>query len=148
MGRKASSRTPFQLLADSTAGDGQAGALFVEYVEAFKGKRQLYWSPGLRDKLGMADEKTDEEILAEEEAEQAEPDTELMGTLRFEDWRLVLSRDARGEVLAVAERHGWPGVQWFLEKLKTMPPSDDGGFDWEATLVSGDRVLGLMKMAA
>lgn len=148
MGRKASSRTPFQLLAESLAGDDQAGALFVEYVQAFKGKRQLFWSPGLRDKLGMAKEKTDEEILAEAEEQQAEPETELMGTLRFDDWRLVLSRDARGEVLAVAERHGWPGVQWFLEKLKTLPPSDDGGFDWEATLVSGDKVMGLMRMAA
>lgn len=148
MGRKASSRTPFQMLADAMAGDSQAGALFVEYVEAFKGRRQLFWSPGLRDKLGMAKEKTDEEILAESEADVIEPDTELVGTLKFEDWRLVLSRNARGEVLAVAERHGWSGVLWLLEKLKAMPPSDDGWFDWEATLVSGDRVLGLMKMAA
>jgi len=148
MGRKASSRTPFQLLADSLAGDDRAGALFVEYAQAFKGKRQLYWSPGLRDKLGMAVEKTDEEILAEAEAQQAEPDTELVGTLRFEDWRLVLSRNARGEVLTVAERHGWPGVLWLLGKLKSLPPSDDGGFDWEATLIQGDKVLGLMRMAA
>lgn len=132
-GHKKESRTPFQLLEDSMMGDSQAGALFVEYVEAFKGKRQLYWSPGLRNKLGMNPEKTDEEILAEEE--EQEPATELVGTLTGEEWGIVLSRNARGEVLIMAERHGWEGVRWMLDLLRRSPPTDNPRFYWEAVLV-------------
>ena len=98
----------------------------------------MYWSPGLRKKLGMLDEKTDEEILAETEAEDIEQQTELVGTLTGEEWGLVLSRNARGEILVLAERHGWSGVQHFLSVLKSSPPKDDAGFCWEAVIVTYD----------
>jgi len=42
------SRNPWQLLRDATHGDKQASALWCEYVAAFKGRRQLQWSNGLK----------------------------------------------------------------------------------------------------
>ena len=56
--------TPFQLL---DIDDPWARAAWREYVRATKGKRSVYTSRGLRDKLGIADdEQTDEEIANEE----------------------------------------------------------------------------------
>lgn len=150
-GRRKDSRTPFQLLEDSMHGDSQAGALFVEYVNAFKGRRQLFWSPKLRDKLGMNAEKSDEEILAEAEAQEARAaNTELVGTLSGPEWGLVLGHNARGKVLVMAERHGWAGVQWLLDQLRGGPPTDDGGFWWEAVTVKfhqdGMKNTGLLRL--
>lgn len=149
-GRQKASRTPFQILEDSMNGDDQAGALFVEYVNAFKGKRQLFWSRGLRKKLGMGAEKSDEEILAEAEALEArKAETELTGTLNGDDWGLVLANNARGQVLAAAERGGWPGVRQLLEELKGRRPTDSGAFWWEGVLVKyhqdGMKPIGMMR---
>jgi len=66
-GRKGS-RTPFQLLADAEQGDKQAAAAWIEFALAFKGRRQLVWSRGLKARFGISD-KTDEELSAEGVAE-------------------------------------------------------------------------------
>lgn len=58
------SRNPWQLLADAEAGDGQASALWLEYAAAFVGKRQLFWSQGLKARFGIG-EISDEEAAAE-----------------------------------------------------------------------------------
>ena len=64
---KASSKTskkegkgmhPFQLAIDNKKD------LFIEYVEAIRGKAQLFWSRGLKNKVGIV-EKTDEELAEE-----------------------------------------------------------------------------------
>ena len=44
----------------------RAGALWLDFFHAFKGTRQLYWSNGLRDLLGLSQEKTDQELAEEE----------------------------------------------------------------------------------
>lgn len=61
-GGDAGSLTPFELLDIDTP---RARALWAEYCEATKGKRSVYFSRGLRDRLGMGKEKTDEEIAQE-----------------------------------------------------------------------------------
>ena len=60
--------TPFDLLRSYLAdkADKQAAALFIEYAQAFKGKRQLHWSKGLKKRYQVAD-KTDEALAAETE---------------------------------------------------------------------------------
>lgn len=93
-------RTPFDLLRDYAQGDKQAGALFVEYANAFKGKRQLFWSRGLKAHFAI-EEATDQE-LAEREEENAEQGC----TLSREDWALVLSHDCRAEILEAYEIGG------------------------------------------
>ena len=65
---KAGGETPFDLLRAALADrqDKQAAALFREFAECFKGKRQLSWSNGLKARF-FVDEKTDEELAAEKD---------------------------------------------------------------------------------
>jgi len=50
------SLTPFQFLDEFGAGDERYKRLFLEYAKAFKGKKQLIWSRGLRELLKMEPE--------------------------------------------------------------------------------------------
>jgi hypothetical protein len=111
-GRRAGSH-PFRLAEqDSTA------HLFVEYVHAMKGQRQLVWSRGLKALVGVAD-KSDEEIASEE---VAKADDRIPVTR--DAWRLVLGNDARWELTHAAKIGGAPGVAEFLTLLGYgEPPS-------------------------
>lgn len=106
--------TPFDFLrsylADGT--DSQAAALFSEFAETFKGKRQLSWSKGLKARFAI-EEATDEELATKPEEEAV-----LLGLLTVDQWRDVLKVDGRATVLEIAARSGWPEVQrflWFIE---------------------------------
>lgn len=58
---------PFDLLSSfAYSGDMQHGERFQEYARAFKGRRQLYWSKGLKAKCGI-DEVSDQEIAEDRE---------------------------------------------------------------------------------
>jgi hypothetical protein len=107
-------RTPWDLLRDAGNGDVEAGELFREYSYVFKGKRQLVWSKGLRDLLGLGREKDDEE-LAEEKTEEAA----LVVELDPEEWKLVLGNDMRAEVLIAAREGGAEAVWKMLRSLTT-----------------------------
>ena len=102
-------RSPMQLLADYTAGDKKAGELFKEYAAAFKGRNQLVWSRGLRDRLGLGKEETDEEV-AKREDEAAH----LLAEVTMPQWRVVLANDARGELLEIASSGDRAAVDRFL----------------------------------
>jgi len=108
--RDSKGRTPFDLLRDYAEGDARGGALFAEYVAAFHGFRQLYWSNGLKAMFGVA-ELTDDEIAALQE-EKARP----VIRIKVEDWRRVLNMafDARATLLTLAENGGHDAVQTFL----------------------------------
>jgi hypothetical protein len=106
--------TPFDFLraylVDGT--DRQAAALFAEFSETFKGKRQLSWSKGLKA-LFAIEETSDEEL-----ATRVEETAVLLGLLTVDQWRDVLKVDGRATVLEIAARAGWPEVQrylWFIE---------------------------------
>lgn len=119
---RAKGKHPFGLLAAASAGDKQAGAKFIEYAGVMKGKRQLFWSSGLKTKVGLV-ERSDEE-LAEEERDHAE----TLGLLDLTEWTLVREAGKRAELLDAAESGGWPAVQaliWSLtrEKVKSLRPS-------------------------
>ncbi|KFB70929.1 MAG: Replication protein [Candidatus Accumulibacter phosphatis] len=105
--------TPFDflraVLADAT--DKQAGALFVEFAQAFKGKRQLTWSPGLKARFAVG-ETTDEELAA-----KTEDSALLLGRITLEEWRLVLKAEGRALVLQLAENGGWDAVERYLVAL-------------------------------
>jgi hypothetical protein len=65
-GRK-ESRTPFEILDDFRwTGDAEDLAIWHEYESATKGHQAITWSKGLRAILGATDEKSDEDIAAEE----------------------------------------------------------------------------------
>jgi len=118
VGKRLSGRTPFTLLRDFTEGDSLAGELFIEYAKHFKGKRQLFWSPKLRKALELQDaEKTDEEIAVEQLEER-----EFVTVLDHDKWKLVLSRNARWDVLKAAES-GKEAVDALLDELSQRSAS-------------------------
>jgi hypothetical protein len=119
---RAKGKHPFGLLATASAGDKQAGAKFIEYAAVMKGKRQLFWSSGLKTEVGLV-ERTDEE-LAEEERDSAE----MLGLLDLSDWKLVREAGKRAQLLDAAESGGWPAVQALIrslmrEKVRSLKPS-------------------------
>ena len=120
---KAGGETPFDLLraALADAGDVQARALFQEFAQCFKGKRQLSWSNGLKARFNQS-EKTDEELAAEQDDRAV-----LLGLLTVDQWRDVLKLDLRGPLLEIASKGGWEAVQrllYFVDGARDMPPPD------------------------
>lgn len=99
---------PHEFLVRQAKGDFDR---YVEYVNAMKGSRQLYWSSRLKSRVGV-DEVSDE-TLAETQTEKAD----VLGLLTADQWRYVRGNDARSELLDVAESSGWYGVQQLLCSL-------------------------------
>ena len=116
-------RSPMQLLRDSTAGDEEAGQLWAMFARAFKGKRQLVWSNGLKDLAGVG-EAEDEEIA---EGEEYTPDEdEVIARIPKQLWYQV--RHLRAEILEAAETGGTMAV---MQLLANPPPPtcEDCGTD-------------------
>ena len=88
--------TPFDFLRQYLAGDLRYGPLFKEYAQEFKGKRQLVWSEGLRDRLDLGQEETDEEIAARQDEKAS-----LFASIPLNVWRVILKQKKRGQVLEV-----------------------------------------------
>lgn len=84
---------------------------FLEYVQAMKGARQLFWSPGFKARVGLED--LDDVTVADESRESAD----LLALLTPEQWALVRGNDARAELLDVAESQGLPGIESFLNSI-------------------------------
>jgi hypothetical protein len=85
--------TPFQLLLWADNGDHAAEALFLEYGKHFHGKRALIWTKHLKTRFKIK-EKLDEELAAE-----PLPEEQLVGYISSDQWKIVLSREARAELL-------------------------------------------------
>jgi len=106
------SRTPLDLIRDYEINDDkQAGALFIEFAGAFKGKRQLCWSSKLKEHF-----KIDEFKEAVEKEKEEEWD--LIGRIERADWKLVVKYRKRFDVLMIAEKLGMEGVEQLLVKLR------------------------------
>jgi hypothetical protein len=104
--------TPFDLLRAVFAdGDPEAVRLFREFAAAFHGKRQLVWSRGLRELLGLDVEQTDAELEG-----ACEADAEILGRLVPSQWLAVVAADLRAQLLELA-RHGWDPVERLLCSL-------------------------------
>lgn len=112
---KASGMHAFGLLALARDGDKIAGAKFVEYAKVMRGKRQLLWSRGLKDLVGV-DDLTDEEIAAKQEDK-----ADLLGYLTVEQWGWVRKAGLRAQLLDAAELSGWIGVEAILNCLYEPP---------------------------
>lgn len=93
---KNGSRTPWAILSDLTEEytfkDAQ---LFREYSEAFKGRAQLFWSRGLKDRYEV------EEVADQQLADQ--PEKEVIRELNGREWAAIVKTDMRVQVLEVAE---------------------------------------------
>lgn len=107
-------RTPVQLLADYGQGDIKAARLWQEYAAAFKGKKQLVWSKGLRGILGMGMELPDEEI-----AGTIPEGAEILARLSSDEWKAIRKADLRGELIdAASQMEADEFARWLSEKLE------------------------------
>lgn len=104
---RAAGRTPWQLLEAARDGDNRAAKLWTVFAAAFKGRRQLVWSPGLKARFDIG-ERPDDEVP---DAEAAEPMAVLRSWLGTGSWlearkRLVALYNAAwaGRSLDDAER--------------------------------------------
>ena len=136
---RAGGETPFDLLRAVLADkeDRQAAALFLEFSQCFKGKRQLSWSNGLKARFNQA-EKDDQEIASE-----AVEDAQLLGLLTVQQWRDVLKVKARATVLELAAAGGWPSVSrflWFIDGAAE-------GVQFDADMLAEARALLMGGMA-
>jgi hypothetical protein len=94
--------TPFQML-ETADGDSRFANLFTEYVATMHGTRQLVWSKGMRERLGLEDESTDEK-LADDGIDETK---KLIYTIAAADWYSVLFKskfngEVRAELLRLA----------------------------------------------
>lgn len=101
-GRKGS-RSPWDLLRavlDKSEGWERDAHLFRTYADAFHGQRQLYWSNGLREYLGMAADASEEEIVA-----AYQDNASHLADLTDDQWRAILRTKSESIVLDMAEEH-------------------------------------------
>ncbi len=106
---------PFQLAVRGQPGDA---ALFIEYAQATKGKRKLMFSPGLKQKAGVA-ELTDEQIAAKDEDKALDIAnlTKVWGFIKSSDAR----HNTRARVLDAAEEGGKNSIAQLLHELGFDP---------------------------
>lgn len=97
--------TPWGLLRCVLDGDDEdysskrASDLFRVYSKAFTGRRQLYWSNGLRKRLDLSNEVSDEELAEKPDEERAT----VLATLTVEQWKAIRKAKAQAVLLDIAE---------------------------------------------
>ena len=99
---KPDSKTPWDFLRDVFAKNESAeksASLFRLYAETFKGKKQLYWSNGLRKLLALGEVATDEEI-----AEKIEDEAQVIAELTMEQWDAIIRTESESLILDIAEK--------------------------------------------
>lgn len=116
--RKKSSggHNPYQLLELAALGNKQAGAEFREYATVMKGKRALYWSRGLKAFFGL-NELTDQQLIDAEETRLHAQSLEVVASLPHDLWTLVLTYNARADLLDASDCGGSVAVVALLESL-------------------------------
>lgn len=118
---KSNGKAPFQILLESE-NSKKYRSLFIEYAFAMKGKAQLFWTPGLKGKVGI-EEKTDEEL-----AEETRDTAVLLALLERPHWVCVVKNKARAQILDIAETKGIDGlIVWFADYglVLDKPTEDD-----------------------
>lgn len=115
---KGKGRTPQQLLEDAAEGDEESGKLWQTFALAFKGRRQLVWSPGLKARAGI-DELSDS-VAAEDEGQEDAELVEVIDNISEPEWRSA--RKKRPEILDAAEIEGASGVRRIVSERHEPPP--------------------------
>lgn len=103
---------PHEFLVRRSRGDLSR---YFEYIHAMKGSRQLYWSPGLKDAVGIVD------IDDDQAAEVSGTPADLLGSLSASEWDVVRRQGQRARLLDLAETGDWGQVRAFLVALGVDP---------------------------
>lgn len=95
-------KSVWELLTEAVKGDLRSWALYLEYIEAFKGRKQLHWSEGLRELLGLGEE------VSDEEAAEVVPGPEDRTIVTFHrlGWYALLEADLLGLIIKLANETG------------------------------------------
>lgn len=109
---KAKGVHPHEFLVRMAKGDE---ARYFEYLEAMKGKRQLFWSPGLKDRCGL-DEVSDDDLAL------GGDDADLLGNLNQDEWDFIRAKRLAALVLDAAEIGGFDLILRFLKRRGYKPP--------------------------
>lgn len=124
---RGSSRSPMQLLDDVVSEDldessrDRAASLWRDYARSIKGRRQLFWSPGLKDRFGVSD------VSDEEHASSLDESAELLGSISVEDWVLVCRYGLHADVLDLADRANLAGISALLAHYRGIDDRRRGG---------------------
>ena len=120
---RSGSRTPQQLLtASCDESDVRSGMLWIEYANAFHGRRQLVWSRGLKAEVGIGD--VSDEEAAEDQSQEEQVEIGSL-TIRAEAWQPT-DKCRRG-------------VQYF--RFEVLKAAEVGGFDAVSEVVT-DAISG------
>jgi hypothetical protein len=106
---------PFELIDMYLSRNQYAGKLFLEYVYTMKGKKQLFYSPGLRELLGLGDDISDQEI-----AERVDDDAALFAQINADQWQVILKHEKRGQLLEVASTGNYSAFVAYMRALGCM----------------------------
>lgn len=96
---------PHEFLVRAAPGDCDR---YFEYIEAMKGSRQLFWSPGLKLRCGLP------EVQDIEAAEKSDELDVSLGSLTPDEWDFIRSNNLRAQVLDVSEIAGFDSVSDYL----------------------------------
>lgn len=96
---KKDSRTPWDLLNAAAGGCDSSKNLWIGFVSAMHGRRQLAWSRGLRALLGLELEQTDEALAVENKLKH-----ETVIKMSLIEWQSVVFQDMRHELLCLVEQ--------------------------------------------
>lgn len=113
--------TPWDMLDRAMNGNAAVARLFQEFAQAFKGKRQLHWSKGLKTRLAVAD-LTDQEL-----ADQVDDSAVLLGSLNAHQWQAILWAGIRGHVLQAVQDGGWQSALDLIEDTLSDWIASDAG---------------------
>ena len=81
--------SPFEILEYAGQDHDWAKAKFVEYAHAMKGCKQLVWSRGLRDLLGL----NCNEVVDQDLAEDVQVEDIVLARIDLDEWRLILAHE-------------------------------------------------------
>ena len=115
-GRTSTSRHPFAIAYDAVeTGDTADIGLFREWIEGSHNRKMWTWSRGLRERLGLSAEKTDDELAAE-----ADETIERVCTISPLLWRAIVSTriGLRAMFLTILDV-GSPSLNEAIELLAT-----------------------------
>ena len=120
-------RTPFEVLAGSSSSYRDA-KIFIDYIKGTKGKAQLTFSAGFKKLIGLQELDDEEQDILD--ASESDDPADLLASLDYSDWSLIIKTQSRGELLKVATEQGKEGIFNFIDKLKEKQnTSDEDLFD-------------------
>jgi hypothetical protein len=94
-------------------GDADALQHWHEWQRGSKGRRQLTWSKGLRELLGLRYEKSDEDVAAEELGSKVDD----LVIITAAGWRTVIACRLRVQILESVYRQGFTGLRALLDTM-------------------------------